>query len=243
MFNNPKDRVPQFGLMLAEDDQIIDVQQLRRETRRGLWSEVGVFVRDILFALCVMILIGVFIVQPVAVEGTSMLPELHNGERLLVNKLIYYKSDALKEYGFPALERGDVVVFWFPNNPDQSFVKRVIGLPGETVEMRSGVFYIDGKELKEPYLDPEHNTAHINMAPKRVDAHYYFVVGDNRDNSYDSRNWGLVPEKYIYGKAMFRYYPLNGFGFITHGKTEFNGAAASGNPSSFADSPNEYISR
>jgi signal peptidase I len=242
MLKSPKERTPEFGLLAASDDENIEVQQLRRETRRGLWSEVGVFVRDILFALCVMILIGVFIIQPVAVEGTSMLPELHNGERLLVNKLIYYKSDTLKEYGFPALERGDVVVFWFPNNPDQSFVKRVVGLPGETVELRSGVFYIDGKELKEPYLDPDHNTSHGSLPPKKVEQHYYFVAGDNRDNSYDSRNWGLVPEKYIYGKAMFRYYPLNGFGFITHGKSQLD-AVATGNQASFAESPNDYVSR
>jgi signal peptidase I len=243
MFGNPKDRTPQFGLLLAEDDADIEVQRLRRETRRSLWSEVGVFTRDILFALAVMILIGVFVIQPVAVEGTSMLPELHNGERLLVNKLIYYKSDALKQMGFPSLERGDIVVFWFPNNPDQSFVKRIIGLPGETVEVRSGVIYVDGKELKEPYLDPEHNTSHANYPPKKVEPHYYFVVGDNRDNSYDSRTWGLVPEKYIYGKAMFRYYPLNGFGFIAHGKTQFNNTAGAADSATFTDSPIQYSTR
>ncbi|HZH33266.1 MAG TPA: signal peptidase I [Pyrinomonadaceae bacterium] len=245
MFGNPKMRSPEFGIIHAEDDSDIEVQHLRRESRRGLWGEVGVFVRDILFALCVMILIGVFVVQPVAVEGTSILPELHNGERLLVNKLIYYKSDSLQKLGFPALERGDVVVFWFPNNPEQSFVKRIIGLPGETVEIRSGVIYIDGKELKEPYLDPDHNTSHANYPPKKVDPHYYFVSGDNRDNSYDSRNWGLVPEKYIYGKAMFRYYPLTGFGFIAHGKSEFNtsGASSGHSATTYIDSPPENISR
>ena len=220
--------------MLAEDDQIIDVQHLRRETRRGLWSEVGVFVRDILFALCVMILIGVFIVQPVAVEGTSMLPELHNGERLLVNKLIYYKSDALKEYGFPALERGDVVVFWFPNNPDQSFVKRVIGLPGETVEVREGRVLINGKELQEDYLDPRLNLSHMSRPPVVVKEHYYFVMGDNRDNSYDSRSWGLVPEKYIYGKALFRYWPLGSVSVISH-DPEYN--AVPPNPGRRPDNP------
>ena len=243
MLKNEISRTPEFGLLHPEDDAGIEIQQMRRETGRGVWSEVGVFVRDILFALTVMVLIGVFVVQPVAVEGTSMLPELHNGERLLVNKLIYYKSDTLKDYGFPAIERGDIVVFWFPNNPEQSFVKRVIGLPGETVEIRSGVVYIDGKELKEPYLDPEHNTGHMNLPPKKVDPHYYFVSGDNRDNSYDSRNWGLVPEKYIYGKAMFRYYPLTGFGFIAHGKTEFNEGNTTGRTKYVGASTNDFISR
>ena len=160
MFGNEKDRSPEFGMLRSTDDTDIEVQRLRQQSRRGLWSEVSVFVRDILFALAVMILIGVFVVQPVAVEGTSMLPQLHDGERLLVNKLIYYKSETLQNYGFPSIERGDVVVFWFPNNPDQSFVKRVVGLPGETVEMRNGTIYIDGRELKEPYLDSNRNMAH-----------------------------------------------------------------------------------
>lgn len=243
MFGNEKERSPEFGLLHAADDSDIEVQRMRSESRRGIWSEVGVFVRDILFALTVMILIGVFVIQPVAVEGTSMLPELHNGERLLVNKLIYYKSETLQQFGFPTLERGDVVVFWFPNNPDQSFVKRIIGLPGETVEVRSGVIYIDGKELKEPYIDPTRNQAHANVPPKKVDQHYYFVVGDNRDNSYDSRNWGLVPEKYIYGKAIFRYYPLTNFGFIAHGKSNVDDNKAAAAANGFTDSPNEYNSR
>ena len=228
MLGNEKNRTPEFGLANVADDAGIEVQHLRKESRRGLWSEIGVFARVILFALTVMVLIGVFVVQPVAVEGTSMLPQLHDGERLLVNKLIYYKSDTLQQYGFPGLERGDVVVFWFPNNPDQSFVKRIIGLPGETVEVRSGVVYIDGRELKELYLDPQRNMAHANMQPKKVEQHYYFVAGDNRDNSFDSRAWGTVPEKYIYGKAMFRYYPLTDFGFISHAKSEFKSPDAPG---------------
>jgi len=238
MLGNEKNRTPEFGLANVADDAGIEVQHLRKESRRGLWSEIGVFTRDILFALTVMVLIGVFVVQPVAVEGTSMLPQLHDGERLLVNKLIYYKSDTLQKYGFPGLERGDVVVFWFPNNPDQSFVKRIIGLPGETVELRNGVVYIDGRELKEPYLDPNRNMAHANSQPKKVEQHYYFVAGDNRDNSFDSRAWGLVPEKYIYGKAMFRYYPLTDFGFISHAKSEFKSPDSSG-----GESPNGFTAR
>lgn len=224
MFGIEKKNVIGLGIVEADDDRDIEVQHVRRETRRGIFADVGYFVRDILFALALAILFGVFVIQPVAVEGTSMLPQLHDGERLLVNKLIYYKSPYLQSWGFPRVERGDVVVFWYPNDPDKSFVKRVIGLPGETIEVRNGVIYVDGKQLNEPYLDSERNQAHDNKSPKKVEPHYFYVVGDNRDNSYDSRIWGLVPEKYIYGKAVFRYYPFSDFGFITHGNLELGGS-------------------
>lgn len=227
MFGAEKKSTPIFSIVEADDDRDIEIQHVRHETRRGFFADIGYFVRDIVFALALAILFGVFVIQPVAVEGTSMLPQLHDGERLLVNKLIYYKSPYLQSFGFPKLERGDVVVFWFPNDPDKSFVKRIIGMPGETVEIRNGVIFVDGKQLNEPYIDPERNQSHQNMNPKKVEPHYYFVVGDNRDNSYDSRSWGLVPEKYIYGKAVFRYYPFSDFGFIQHGELEFGGANSS----------------
>lgn len=229
MFKIDKNNAPAFGFVAAEDDRDIEVHHVRNASRRGLFTDVGLFVRDIIFALCLALLFGVFVIQPVAVEGISMLPQLHDGERLLVNKLIYYKSPYLQSIGFPKLERGDIVVFWFPNDPDKSFVKRIIGLPGETVEFRNGAIYVDGKQLQEPYLDADHNQAHANMAPRKVDSHYYFVAGDNRDNSFDSRSWGLVPEKYIYGKAVFRYYPFSGFGFISHGNLELAPTGAAGN--------------
>ena len=144
-----------------------------------------------------------------------MLPQLHDGERLLVDKLIYYK---FKSASWGHLERGDVVVFWYPKEPDKSYVKRVIGLPGETVEVREGKVLINGRELEETYLDAAHNQSLPSFQPKRVDEHFYFVMGDNRDNSSDSRIWGLVPEKYIYGKVFFRYWNPSNIGFIEHGK-------------------------
>lgn len=237
MFGTEKRKSLGLGIVEADDDRDIEVQHIRKETRRGIFADVGYFVRDILFALALAILFGVFVIQPVAVEGTSMLPQLHDGERLLVNKLIYYKSSYLQSLGFPRVERGDVVVFWYPNDPDKSFVKRIIGLPGEMIEVRNGVIYVDGKQLNEPYLDAERNQAHANMSPKKVDPHYFFVVGDNRDNSYDSRSWGLVPEKYIYGKAVFRYYPFSDFGFITHGNLELSDL------SSNKSTPNNNVAR
>jgi signal peptidase I len=127
----------------------------------------------------------------------------------------YYK---IESFSWGHIERGDVVVFWYPKDPDKSYVKRVIGLPGETVEVRNGAVFIDGQELNETYLDPERNQTLPTLPLKQVDEHFYYVMGDNRDNSSDSRFWGLVPEKYIYGKAFFRYWKPSNIGFITHGK-------------------------
>src|ERR1043166_1716530 len=204
-----------LGLVSPDDDRDIQVTRVKRESRQGLWSEAFKLFRDIFLIIVVFILFGVFFVQPVVVEGTSMLPELHDGERLLVNKLVYYK---IQSVSWGHIERGDIVVFWFPNDPDKSYVKRVIGLPGEVVEVRAGKVFIDGRQLEEDYLDSEHNQSLPSWPAKRVDEHHYFVMGDNRDNSSDSRYWGLVPEKYIYGKAFFRYWRPSNAGFLEHGE-------------------------
>lgn len=213
MFDWKKKKQPPFGTVRPTDDRLIDISDLRREARRGLFGESLRLLRDIFLIIVVFILFGVFIAQPVVVEGTSMLPQLRNGERLLVNKLIYYD---IKSVSWGHIERGDIVVFWFPNDPDKSFVKRVIGLPGEIVEIRAGKVFINNNELDEEYLTEEFNKTLPSFAPKRVDEHHYFVLGDNRDNSSDSRYWGLVPTKYIYGKAFFRYWKPEHMGVIEH---------------------------
>jgi len=214
MFDFKKKNQIEFGMVSTADDPDVDVVRLRKESRQGLWTESLRLARDIFLILVVFILFGVFAVQPVVVEGTSMVPQLNDGERLLVNKLVYYK---FKNITWGHIDRGDIVVFWYPGNPDKSYVKRVIGLPGETVEVRTGKVYINGIELKEPYLDTIHNQNLRDNLIKAVDQHYYFVMGDNRDNSSDSRVWGLVPEKYIYGKAFFRYWKPSSAGFLEHG--------------------------
>ena len=206
--------MPAFGDVRAEDDRDIEVRRLRDESRTHFWGEARLLLRDLVFALMIMALVLVFVAQPVKVEGTSMLPRLHDGERIFVNKLIYY--------GLPGIERGDIVVFWFPNDPTKSYIKRVIGLPGETVQVRAGRIFVNGKELQEPYLENALNVAASDEPPVYVKPHYYFVMGDNRDNSSDSRSWGLVPEKYIYGKALFRYWPLSKASFIRH-ETDYPG--------------------
>jgi signal peptidase I len=215
MFDSNKKNQHEFGLISGKDDGDIEVIRLKAESRQGLWTESLKLMRDIVLIIAVFILLGVFVAQPVVVEGTSMLPQLHDGERLLVNKLVYYK---FKSVSWGHIERGDIVVFWYPKEPDKSYVKRVIGLPGETVELRNGKVFIDGIQLEEAYLDTEHNQNLPTVQPKKVDEHYFFVMGDNRDNSSDSRYWGLVPEKYVYGKAFFRYWKPSNIGFINHGE-------------------------
>src|SRR4030095_13616198 len=131
MFWRKKLKGPRFGGVAADDDRDIEVQRLDDESRRHFWSEARLLVRDLVFALLVAALFVVFVLQPVKVEGTSMLPRLHDGERIFVNKLIYYD-----EYGWaPKLDSGDIVGFWFPTDPSKSYIKRVIGLPGDRVEV------------------------------------------------------------------------------------------------------------
>ncbi|CAN5345810.1 signal peptidase I [soil metagenome] len=215
MFDFQRKNQFNYGFISADDDRDIEVVRLRSESRQGLWSESLKLFRDIILIIAVFLLLGVFIAQPVVVEGTSMLPQLHDGERLLVNKMVYYNFRSV-DWGH--LTRGDIVVFWYPKDPDKSYVKRIIGLPGETVELRNGKVFINGTELNENYLEEEHNRSLPSFPPKKVDEHYYFVMGDNRDNSSDSRYWGLVPEKYVYGKAFFRYWKPSEIGFLEHGK-------------------------
>ena len=196
-----------------EDDLDIEVNYPEEPAASsGLWAEVKSITRDIVFAAVMAVLIVVFVAQPVKVEGTSMQPRLENDERIFVNKF---------KYNFKEIARGEIVVFWYPEDPTKSFIKRVIGLPGELIDMdASGRITINGHPHDEPYLAPERNQMararwnNVRNDFKYVKPHYYFVMGDNRDASNDSRSWGLVPEKYIYGKAMFRYWPLPRIGTL-----------------------------
>jgi signal peptidase I len=212
MFGIRKRRPPPFGGVHVDDDKDIQEHKPEDESRNDLWSEARLLLRDLIFALMIAALVVVFIVQPVKVEGTSMLPRLHDGERIFVNKLIYYD-----EYRWaPKIDRGDIVVFWFPDDPSKSYIKRVIGLPGDVIEVHEGIVRVNGRDIEENYLDPRLNLSHKSQAQTMVRANYYFVMGDNRDNSSDSRIWGLVPKKYIYGKALFRYWPLTAASVIRH---------------------------
>ena len=159
------------------------------------------------FVIAIGLALGIitFAYQPVKVEGTSMTPILADQERIFVNKFVYK---------FSSIGRGDIVVFQFPRDPRKSFIKRVVGLPGEAVEIRRGTVYINGEALAEEYpLEDDRGT----FPRLRLPSGHYFVLGDRRRSSNDSRTWGTVPRDNIYGKAVFAYWPLERFGPIDEG--------------------------
>ncbi len=172
--------------------------------RGHFFGEVKAWARDIFFAALTAILIVVFVVQPVKVEGTSMQPHLSDQERIFVNKFVYH---------FSQIQRGDVVVFWYPKEPSKSFIKRVVGLPGEVVKVESGVVSVNGVQLRESYVRPEFFDYH-SYGPVTVPPGSYFVMGDHRNSSNDSRHWGTVPRENIFGEAVFRYWPVSKLGLL-----------------------------
>jgi signal peptidase I len=174
------------------------------ETTHPLRREIRSWGRDLVIALSLAVVIIVFFYQPVKVEGTSMTPLISDQERIFINKFVYR---------FEPIERGDVVVFWYPLDRTKSFIKRVVGLPGDTVEIRSGHVYVNGKRLPEPYLPPEPADSG-SFGPTRVPRGEYFVLGDHRTSSNDSRVFGPVARPFIYGKAVFAYWPVDHFGLI-----------------------------
>lgn len=167
-------------------------------------TELKTWFRDLIFALAVAVFIVMFVVQPVKVEGTSMQPRLVDQERIFVNRFIYRFSE---------IHRGDVVVFWYPRDTAKSFIKRVIGLPGDLVEIRRGQVIVNGERIDEPYLRPEYRDRE-SFGRVIVPPGHYFVLGDHRNSSNDSRNWGFVPRQLIYGKAIFSYWPVSRIGLV-----------------------------
>ena len=171
----------------------------------SLRNEIRVWTRDLLIAIGLALVIIVFLYQPVKVEGTSMAPLLSDQERIFINKFVYR---------FEPIERGDVVVFWYPLDRSKSFIKRVIGLPGETVEIRQGAVYVDGKLIPEPYVPSQYEDL-SDFALVHVPKDSYFVMGDHRISSNDSRVFGPVESRYIYGRAVFAYWPVDHFGSLS----------------------------
>ena len=130
----------------------------------------------------------------IVLQGTAMLPSFKDGQRVKIKRF-----DRFEE---PDLKRGDVVVFLFPDDPSASHFKRLIGLPGDTVEIREGKVFVNEQELDEPYVESRLNLSRRSQQQIYVRPNYYYVLGDNRDSSSDSRIWGLVPERYIYAKIV-----------------------------------------
>ena len=162
--------------------------------------------RDVVVSIVIATIVILFVYQPVKVEGTSMMPALIDQERIFINKFVY-------RLGIGAVERGDTVVFWFPADTSKSYIKRVIGLPGDVVEIQNGRVFVNGRALEEGYV-PEEYRDHSYLSPVRVPEDQYFVLGDHRSFSNDSRSWGMVPKRYIYGKAVFVYWPPQKMGAV-----------------------------
>jgi signal peptidase I len=162
------------------------------------------WVRDLFVAVAIAGFIIIFLYQPVKVEGTSMMPELDDQERIFINKFVYRMEP---------IERGDVVVFRYPRDPGKSYIKRVIGVAGDKIKVLNGKLYLNGKKMLEPYV-PDQFTDQRSYPEFTVPAGEYFVMGDHRSLSSDSRDFGPVEERLIYGKAVFAYWPVDKLGVL-----------------------------
>ena len=200
--------------------------------RRRHWP---VLIRELVETCLLALLIFLAVrstVQNFKVEGESMLPSLQNGQYIIVNKLAYAQLDLSKFDWIPFFdpgdnpmhhvlgtpERGDVVVFQSPGNPDRDFIKRVIGVPGDRIEIRNGIVYVNDEPLVESYTTGQTSCP---CGPWVVEPGKYFVLGDHRNNSSDSRIFSAIPEESIIGKALFSYWPLSEVGLAPNHSVSF----------------------
>jgi signal peptidase I len=162
------------------------------------------WLRDIVISLAVSAFFIIFLYQPVKVEGTSMMPTLEDQERVFINKFVYKLEP---------IERGDVIVFRYPRDPAKSYIKRVIAVAGDHVQIQAGVVFVNGRRLREDYVPRMYED--VRSYPDIiVPPHSYFVLGDHRNLSNDSRDFGPVDEDFIYGKAVFGYWPMEKLGTL-----------------------------
>ena len=161
-----------------------------------------VWLRDLVLSLGISAFIIIFLYQPVKVEGTSMMPSLQDQERIFVNKFVYRLEP---------IERGDIIVFRYPRDPSKSFIKRVIGISGDHIRIEQGEVFVNGRALQEDYVpgaySDERSYPEIVVPPNS-----YFVLGDHRSMSNDSRDFGPVDVSFTYGKAVFGYWPMDKMG-------------------------------
>ena len=179
----------------------------------SVFKKAGSFILDlvetVVIALAIFVLIYLFLFQPHQVSGSSMYPNFEDGEYLLTDKISYRLREP---------KRGDVVIFTAPQDTEHDYIKRIIGMPNESVKVESGKIFINGAILNETYL-PSHFSTFPGAFTAQgqtifVPADQYFVLGDNRNNSSDSRAWGFVPKKNLVGKISFRYWPVDHLGKI-----------------------------
>jgi signal peptidase I len=164
----------------------------------------GIWLRDLGVSAAISILIITFLYQPVRVEGTSMLPRLEDHDRLFINKFVYH---------IESIQHGDVVVFHYPRDPEKSYIKRVIALPGDRLWIDHGQVWLNGKPLREQYVPDKYRDMR-SMAEMVVPEGTYFMMGDHRSISSDSREFGPVERDLIYGKAVFIYWPAKDAGVV-----------------------------
>jgi signal peptidase I len=164
------------------------------------------WLRDLMVSVVLAIFVILFVYQPVKVEGTSMMPTLGDKERIFINKFAY-------RFGIESIQRGDMAVFQYPNDPSKSYIKRIIAVPGDTVQIDNGIVTLNGKILDEPYV-PEMYRDTMSQPEVVVPPDHYYVLGDHRSMSNDSRAWGLVERHFIYGKAAFVYWPPERIGIL-----------------------------
>jgi len=162
------------------------------------------WLRDLIISVAVSTFIIIFLYQPVRVEGTSMLPMLEDQDRLFINKLAYRVGD---------IHRGDVVVFLYPHDHQKSYIKRVIALPGDDLKIDHGHVFVNGREMMEAYVPPRFEDDR-SLPETVIPDHEYFVMGDHRSISSDSRDFGPVDRELIYGKAAFVYWPMEQVGVV-----------------------------
>lgn len=171
---------------------------------RRRFFDARYWLRDLVLSVLLAFIVIVFLYQPVQVEGTSMMPLLSNHERIFINKFVYR---------FEPIRRGDIVVFRYPLDMSKSYIKRVVGLPGEWISIREGRVFVSGKPLIEPYVPPGYLDRQTYQ-PVYVEPNHYYVLGDHRESSNDSRVWGTVDRNDIYGKAVFVYWPFSQLGSL-----------------------------
>jgi signal peptidase I len=181
------------------DDAVQEQPMARSSGKSAALEIIETIVMTVLIFAAVRLL-----VQNFRIEGSSMEPNLHDSEYLIIEKVSY-------RLGSP--QTGDVIVFHYPLNPQRDFIKRIIGLPGQTVQVRRGQVLVNGQPLAEPYGPAE---ATYNWGPETVPPNNYFVLGDNRNNSSDSHSWGMLPRGLIIGRAWLIYWPLSSWGLIPH---------------------------
>ena len=198
---NPEDLVATENSSPADVNPIADSVPARTDIVNG---GLGLWVRDLLISAAVSILIILFLYQPVRVEGTSMLPRLEDHDRLFINKFVYHIT---------SIEHGDVVVFHYPRDPQKSYIKRVIALPGDRLRIDHGQVWVNGKALAENYV-PDMYRDTRSYAQTVIPDDCYFVMGDHRSISSDSRAFGPVERSLIYGKAEFVYWPAKDMGVV-----------------------------